>query len=205
MTALAFAVINLLAPFTWEGVFVPMVPDSARELFGAPVPFILGTTSPPRTEDLSPTAAVLFLQESVSFVTDATCEMWNNSVTARRAAQAGFAKRLTSVADAVSAAIVTTANQNQSKIKTKTKVEEYQSKTRTHWTSDIPNPAPIPAPISTPTPNPVSNTKHMTIEYTTWFTRLPDVSADMPFSEQLEREVATVSVLSLIVPTELEK
>jgi hypothetical protein len=43
VTALAFAIVNLINPFTWEGVFVPLVPNSvARELFGAPVPFILG-------------------------------------------------------------------------------------------------------------------------------------------------------------------
>ena len=34
---------TLLNPFSWEGLFVPLVPDSARELISAPVPFIIGT------------------------------------------------------------------------------------------------------------------------------------------------------------------
>jgi hypothetical protein len=42
VSTIAFAVTNLIAPFTWEGVFVPLIPDNARELFEAPVPFILG-------------------------------------------------------------------------------------------------------------------------------------------------------------------
>lgn len=161
VTALAFAAVNLLSPFTWEGVFVPMVPDSARELFGAPVPFILGTTSPPRSEDLSPTAAVLFLQESISFVSD-SAQFWKNS--GDRAAKDGFTRRLSSVADAVTATIQ--AARTQSKLNNQTKGTLSSES----------------APV-----------KHMSIEYTTWFTRLPDVSADMPLSEQLEREVTTAA------------
>ena len=146
-----------------------MVPDSARELFGAPVPFILGTTSPPRSEDLSPTAAVLFLQESVSFVSDSV-QFWRN--TGERAAKEGFTKRLSTLSDTVTAAIsaaATAATKTQSKLNTQT--------TKVTLTNE-----------STPV-------KHMSIEYTTWFTRLPDVSADMPLSELLEREVTTVRLL----------
>ena len=54
---------NLILPFKWEGVFVPLVPTSARELFGAPVPYILGTTHAPRESEVSATSAILFLQE----------------------------------------------------------------------------------------------------------------------------------------------
>ena len=54
---------NLILPFKWEGVFVPLVPTSARELFGAPVPYILGTTHAPRESEVSATSAILYLQE----------------------------------------------------------------------------------------------------------------------------------------------
>ena len=62
----ALAVKNLILPFRWEGVFVPLVPDSARELFGAPVPFILGTTISPRDGDVSPSSAILYLHDDES-------------------------------------------------------------------------------------------------------------------------------------------
>ena len=52
VSCIALAVKNLILPFHWEGVFVPLVPDVARELFGAPVPFILGTTTSPRVRAL---------------------------------------------------------------------------------------------------------------------------------------------------------
>jgi hypothetical protein len=54
---------NLILPFKWEGVFVALVPGSARELFGAPVPYILGTTHAPREDEVSSNSAVLFLSE----------------------------------------------------------------------------------------------------------------------------------------------
>lgn len=118
VTALAFAVTNLLAPFTWEGVFVPLVPDNARELFGAPVPFILGTTSSPRGEDLSPSAAVLFVQETVTLYTEGGIGRGGGNAIG------------------------------------------------------------------------VQRTK---IEYSAWFTRLPEVSADMPIPDHLERVVTSAA------------
>jgi hypothetical protein len=42
---------------------VPLVPDNARELFGAPVPLILGTISPPRCSDVSTSTAILYLND----------------------------------------------------------------------------------------------------------------------------------------------
>ena len=53
VTTITMAVINLISPFLWEGIFVPLVPDNARELFGAPVPLVVGTTSAPRVNDVS--------------------------------------------------------------------------------------------------------------------------------------------------------
>eukprot|EP01036_Dinobryon_divergens_P026449 gene26449-35106_t len=63
VTSITLAVINLISPFIWEGLYVPLVPDNAR----APVPMILGTTSPPKlTGDLiSPSAAILYLNDDL--------------------------------------------------------------------------------------------------------------------------------------------
>jgi hypothetical protein len=68
VTAVALGVHNLIAPFVWEGVFIPLVPDTARELFTAPVPLIIGTISPPRMEDLSDITAVLYLADDTLHV-----------------------------------------------------------------------------------------------------------------------------------------
>ena len=42
VTAVATGLVSLIAPFKWEGVFIPLLPNSAREIFDAPVPFVLG-------------------------------------------------------------------------------------------------------------------------------------------------------------------
>ncbi len=42
VTSVATGLIHLIAPFKWEGVFIPLLPTSAREIFDAPVPFVLG-------------------------------------------------------------------------------------------------------------------------------------------------------------------
>jgi hypothetical protein len=69
VTTITMAVINLVSPFLWEGIFVPLVPDNARELFGAPVPLIVGTTSAPRVTDVSSDTAILFLNDDNVTVT----------------------------------------------------------------------------------------------------------------------------------------
>lgn len=61
VSAIASALIELAAPFSWEGVFVPVMPYIAKEVLQAPVPFIIGSTSLPKMEDLSPNAAIIFL------------------------------------------------------------------------------------------------------------------------------------------------
>lgn len=63
VTAISLAVAALLAPFAWEGVFVPLVPEDAREVFEAPVPFIVGTISLPNFAVLASSVAVLVLEE----------------------------------------------------------------------------------------------------------------------------------------------
>lgn len=63
VTAIACAVVRLLAPFQWEGVFVPLVPFAALEILQAPVPFIVGTVHLPRKAEISPSAAILYLDE----------------------------------------------------------------------------------------------------------------------------------------------
>ena len=42
VTSITTALISLIGPFKWEGVFIPLLPTSAREIFDAPVPFVLG-------------------------------------------------------------------------------------------------------------------------------------------------------------------
>eukprot|EP01038_Epipyxis_sp_PR26KG_P004365 gene4365-6176_t len=70
VTSITLAVTTLISPFVWEGIFVPLVPDNARELFGAPVPLIAGTTSPPRIDDVSNSTAILYLNDDVVVQTE---------------------------------------------------------------------------------------------------------------------------------------
>ena len=72
VTTITMAVINLISPFQWEGIFIPLVPDNARELFGAPVPLIVGTTSAPRITDVSSDTAILFLNDDNVTITTYT-------------------------------------------------------------------------------------------------------------------------------------
>ena len=67
VTVVAVAIRDLIQPFNWAGVFVPLVPLSAAELFEAPVPYILGTTDLPcDLRHLSPSAAILSLDDPLS-------------------------------------------------------------------------------------------------------------------------------------------
>jgi hypothetical protein len=67
VTVIAVAIRDLIQPFNWAGVFVPLVPLSAAELFEAPVPYILGTTDLPcDLRHLSPSAAILSLDDPLS-------------------------------------------------------------------------------------------------------------------------------------------
>ena len=64
VTAIGTAFTQLLRPFFWEGVFVPILPTSALEVIEAPVPFIVGTSATlPSLQAVSSTAAVLYLDD----------------------------------------------------------------------------------------------------------------------------------------------
>jgi hypothetical protein len=45
VSVVAAALVHLIAPLKWEGVFVPLLPISASEVLQAPVPFIIGTVN----------------------------------------------------------------------------------------------------------------------------------------------------------------
>jgi hypothetical protein len=146
VTALSFAATNLLEPFSWEGVFVPILPDSAREIFGAPVPYIVGTTTAPRMDDVSPSAAILYLSE---------------------------------VSECIHGTAYTTGAASE--------LAPSRSSTHPNTPQSVSShPFPEAHTITfTRTPQPV--TRYPT--YTTWFTRLPEMSADMPISVNLKHIV----------------
>lgn len=59
VTAVATAFSQLLQPFSWEGIFVPLLPIAAYEALDAPVPFIVGVVSPSRpTAQISSSAGL---------------------------------------------------------------------------------------------------------------------------------------------------
>ena len=62
VTAISTACCNLLSPFKWEGAFVPFLPDNAKEVMQAPVPFIVGTISTPEPYEMSEKAALLIIE-----------------------------------------------------------------------------------------------------------------------------------------------
>jgi trimeric autotransporter adhesin len=63
VTGVALGLQTLLLPLRWEGVFIPLLPDTAREVFSAPVPLIVGTVRSPRLQDVSEGTAVLQLAD----------------------------------------------------------------------------------------------------------------------------------------------
>lgn len=66
VTAITSAIVGLLVPFKWQGVFIPLVPANAMEILQAPVPFIVGTCFSYHKDDISPTAAILDLDKILS-------------------------------------------------------------------------------------------------------------------------------------------
>jgi len=66
VTSISTALLFLLKPFAWEGIFVPLMPSSAREIMDAPVPFVVGTTQEPCTYNISPTTAVLYIDSIIN-------------------------------------------------------------------------------------------------------------------------------------------
>lgn len=66
VTSISTALLFLLKPFGWEGIFVPLMPSNAREIMDAPVPFVVGTTQEPSTYGVSPTTAVLYIDSIIN-------------------------------------------------------------------------------------------------------------------------------------------
>jgi len=67
VSGVAMAVASLIKPFKWEGIMIPLLPPSTREVFEAPVPFIVGVASTekwllPHLEDIPSTVSVLSLR-----------------------------------------------------------------------------------------------------------------------------------------------
>lgn len=66
VTAIATAFMLLLQPFTWEGIFVPLLPTAAYEALDAPVPYIIGVVAKSRpTATISANAGVLSLDDFI--------------------------------------------------------------------------------------------------------------------------------------------
>ena len=63
VSALTSAIVQLINPYTWEGVFIPLIPANAIEILEAPVPFVVGTNIPFHISKISPAANVLFVDE----------------------------------------------------------------------------------------------------------------------------------------------
>jgi len=57
------ALMHLLHPLKWAGVFVPLLTLQSLEILQAPVPYCVGTVKLPRLSDVSPSAAVLYVDD----------------------------------------------------------------------------------------------------------------------------------------------
>ena len=65
-TSIATALLFLLHPFNWEGIFVPLTPVTAHEIMQAPVPFIVGTVHRPNPKVLSASVGILYIDDYLS-------------------------------------------------------------------------------------------------------------------------------------------
>lgn len=66
VTAIATAFMMLLQPFTWEGIFVPLLPTAAYEALDAPVPYIIGVVGKSRpAATITSSAGVLSLDDFI--------------------------------------------------------------------------------------------------------------------------------------------
>lgn len=46
VSAIGTALISLLAPFQWDGVFIPLLPSSLHDFLQSPVPLVVGVVPP---------------------------------------------------------------------------------------------------------------------------------------------------------------
>jgi hypothetical protein len=146
VTAITFAIAQLLSPFLWEGIFIPLVPDNAREMFGAPVPLLLGTISPPRLADVSSSTAVLHVNDHMATIYYDNCPVATTTASIVHSRHPS-----TSVQPSVPAA--RTAIQNSV-----VPVEEKLARIKS-------------------------------IEFTAWFVRLPEVTADLPIDSEIVKRI----------------
>ena len=65
-TSIATALLFLLHPFNWEGIFVPLTPVTAHEIMQAPVPFIVGTVHRPNPKLLAASVGILYIDDYLS-------------------------------------------------------------------------------------------------------------------------------------------
>jgi hypothetical protein len=145
VTAITFAIAQLLSPFLWEGIFIPLVPDNAREMFGAPVPLLLGTISPPRLADVSSSTAVLHINDHMATI------YYDNNPVAIAVPPLHSSNPPTSATSAVHA----TSTVTQDSI---VPVEEKLSRIKS-------------------------------IDFTAWFVRLPEVTADLPIDNEIVKRM----------------
>ncbi len=61
VSAIATAFISLLQPFKWDGVFIPLLPNSLSDIVQSPVPFVLGVQPPFDPSHTTPHAAALHI------------------------------------------------------------------------------------------------------------------------------------------------
>ena len=67
VSAIGTALTSLLAPFKWDGVFIPVLPVGLNDILQSPVPFVLGT-SPPFDPSRVPNASVLYIGRSKEYL-----------------------------------------------------------------------------------------------------------------------------------------
>ena len=60
VSAIGTALTSLLAPFKWDGVFIPLLPSGLSEFLQSPVPFVVGLPAPYDYRK-SPSASVLHI------------------------------------------------------------------------------------------------------------------------------------------------
>lgn len=67
VSSIGTALTSLLAPFKWDGVFIPVLPDGLNDILQSPVPFVLGV-SPPFDPSRVPNASVLYIGRTKEYL-----------------------------------------------------------------------------------------------------------------------------------------
>lgn len=204
VSAISLGVMNLISPFLWEGIFIPLVPDIARELFGAPVPLIIGTISPPRLSDVSAATAILHLNDdavqakllfSLSPVTTGGGSGTDKESVAKgsTAEISSLGVKIPSMAQKRKKSMVFSASSGGNTNLASPSVATTSSTDRmtTHHSSFG-----IPTSASSSSSSLTELLQHHTInvhiqeiDFLAWFTRLPEVVADLPIPDEMSRRI----------------